>query len=83
MSARKRLENAKRGHRCGPTGKAIFKSLRSAMDRAEEIRVESSNSVRFKRAYRCDFCGWYHLTSKPARKIVTANRGVGVTEAGK
>ena len=47
--------------RCGVTGKASFKSTvaaRAFVDTRDEWRGETS------RVYRCEWCDWYHLTSK-------------------
>jgi hypothetical protein len=47
--------------RCGVTGKASFKSTvaaRSVVETREEWRGETA------RVYRCEWCDWYHLTSK-------------------
>lgn len=43
--------------RCGPTGKRLYKSEAAAMMAHPEM----------PRAYRCEYCGGWHLTSKPAR----------------
>ncbi len=49
---------------CGVTGKTSFKSTvaaRSFVDTRDEWRGEVS------RVYRCEFCDWFHLTSRPSR----------------
>ena len=47
--------------RCGVTGKASFKSTTAARSFVE-TREEWLGEVA--RVYRCEWCGWYHLTSK-------------------
>ncbi|MDE2097579.1 MAG: hypothetical protein KGL39_10060 [Patescibacteria group bacterium] len=50
--------------RCGKTGKAMFRTHNAAMLRASEIMEnDDCNATQF-RAYRCLFCGSYHLTSQ-------------------
>lgn len=53
--------------KCGATGKVIFKKEISALNRAKEILEENGNR-KFKvnnfRVYKCEFCGFYHLTTK-------------------
>jgi len=67
------------GHRCGPTGKHRFKSAAHALHRAAEILnsydadpdsdqpepAKQYTQPKTLRAYLCQFCGGYHLTSKP------------------
>ena len=48
-----------RGFRCGRTGKCCFNNERHALQRATEL-----DPATLIRAYRCDFCGAWHLTSK-------------------
>ena len=51
-------------HRCGPTGKRRYKTAAGAMiDGASLVQSEAwkSNTVR---AYLCQYCRGYHLTSK-------------------
>lgn len=53
--------------KCGVTRKIIFKTHQGALIRAGEIVCEDSNRrstpIAF-RAYKCDFCGGYHITGK-------------------
>mgnify|MGYP001608149830 CR=1 FL=1 len=50
--------------RCGPTSKVIFKSYNAAIFRAEEILKSESSRSNYFRAYKCEYCGFWHLTSK-------------------
>lgn len=53
--------------RCGITGKVAFKSERGAQMRGAEILNEGNfrrKSPEQFRAYKCEFCGMYHLTGK-------------------
>ena len=52
--------------RCGFTGKVVFKSHEHAWRRAGEILNENTNrrhTPNSFRAYRCEYCGFYHLAS--------------------
>jgi hypothetical protein len=53
--------------KCGVTKKVIFKSYNSAIVRITQILSDESNkdyTPRQFRAYKCEYCGKYHLTSK-------------------
>lgn len=55
------------GRRCGVTGKVIFKSHKAALIRAGEILEQESNRKKCPtswRTYQCEYCGFYHITSK-------------------
>jgi hypothetical protein len=66
MSVRKRFEGPHDhlGHKCGPTGKKIFKSEKHAWLRASEILERGANGTDGFRVYHCPHCNFYHLTSK-------------------
>lgn len=53
---------------CGATKKTIFKTHKAAMLRGDEILMDSckirKNSPSSYRAYKCEFCGFYHLSGK-------------------
>lgn len=53
--------------KCGVTKKVMFKTEKGAIIRGVEILEESTNRKvtpsKF-RAYRCEFCGEFHLTGK-------------------
>ena len=49
---------------CGATSKRMFKSHEAAVNFVVE-RAESMPAVM--RAYRCDFCSGWHLTSQAIR----------------
>ena len=51
--------------RCGATRKVLFNSHEAAMLRAGEI-LDGESDATWLRAYRCQFCGGWHLTSKEA-----------------
>lgn len=61
--------------RCGFTGKVIFKSHEHALNRGGEILTGKSNR-RFTpnsfRAYRCEYCGFFHLASTKERDMMPA-----------
>jgi predicted RNase H-like nuclease len=69
------------GNRCGATRKVIFKTERGALNRAVEIFNEDTNRKATTdqfRAYVCEYCGKYHLTTKglrnsPNTEYVNAN----------
>ena len=46
------------GYRCGATGKIIFKSHESGVERGTAIMPEGF------RCYKCNYCGLWHLTTK-------------------
>lgn len=55
--------------RCGPTKKLILKSENSAKFKIQEILSEetnrnSRNAAKSFRYYKCEYCGFYHLTTK-------------------
>lgn len=56
---------------CGPTSKRGFNTERGALNRAQEIfdgqGMENKDMPRTFRAYKCEFCGKYHLTAKEGR----------------
>lgn len=47
--------------RCGPTKKVMFKSHEQAVERIGEI-FEEGTPEKSLRAYRCSFCGGWHIT---------------------
>ena len=49
---------------CPRTGKQVF----GTRERADLFarRVESQTGMVY-RPYTCEFCGWFHLTSRPKR----------------
>lgn len=49
--------------KCGHTGKVCFKSHQHAMHRAMTILSNMAGNGQF-RAYECQWCGLWHLTSK-------------------
>lgn len=49
--------------KCGLTGKVMFGSQEHAFQRGGEILAGDPHAVSF-RAYRCEFCGKFHLTTK-------------------
>jgi hypothetical protein len=54
--------------RCGFTDKVCFPSERSALERAGEIldgqhNRRATNRASNFRAYRCEYCSQFHLTS--------------------
>lgn len=53
-----------RTNRCGVTRKVIFRSERSALDRGGEILEAGARGARHFRAYACQYCGGYHISSK-------------------
>lgn len=50
--------------RCGPTGKVRYESHDAAFDGAYRL-LEAKPQVKELRAYRCNLCAGWHLTSKP------------------
>lgn len=46
---------------CVRTGKATFGERESAMWAA----TRATRRVAYLRAYQCEFCGFWHLTTKP------------------
>lgn len=62
MSDRQKIKGI---DRCGPTRKRRFPSAEAAHVRAAEIlsRIEAGYTLVF-RAYKCGYCGGWHLTSK-------------------
>ena len=55
------------GRRCGPTGKIRFKSHAGAFNRAMEIASTPACNAEILRVYQCQFCGGFHLSSKPVK----------------
>lgn len=53
-----------RNSRCGATRKVCFKSHAAAMARACEILGGDDPRAMQFRAYRCEYCGLFHITSK-------------------
>lgn len=52
--------------RCGATGKVIFRTEGGAKKRIKEILSEESNRCNgYLRAFPCNRCGFWHVTSKP------------------
>lgn len=49
-------------HRCRRTGKVKFtrRTAREALERGQG----AGRKVEPQRTYRCEFCGWWHLTSQ-------------------
>jgi hypothetical protein len=45
-----------------PTRKVRFKSHESALTRAGQILDEGARGTNYFRAYRCEYCGGYHLS---------------------
>lgn len=51
--------------RCGATGKVIFRTEGVAKKRIKEILTEGSNRCNgYMRAFPCNRCGFWHVTSK-------------------
>jgi len=50
--------------KCGATGKIMFKTHEAALERAAEI-MGQDQTASLKRAYKCQYCGKYHITSQP------------------
>ncbi len=51
--------------RCGATGKVIFRTEGGAKKRIKEILTEESNRCNgYMRAFPCNRCGFWHVTSK-------------------
>ena len=55
--------------RCGATRKIILKSYNTAMDRSKEILNCDNPKANQFRSYKCEFCGFWHLTSQNLRNI--------------
>lgn len=51
--------------RCPHTHKTRFVTHEAALQRAGEILTGRNPRATAFRAYRCDKCGGYHITSKP------------------
>jgi hypothetical protein len=51
--------------RCGVTRKRIFKSCEAALMVAGELSTDDGR-IKPNRAYKCQYCGGWHLTSHPA-----------------
>lgn len=59
--------------RCGATGKVIFRTEGAAKKRIKEILTEETNRCNgYLRAFPCNRCGYWHLTSKPNERDYTA-----------
>jgi len=62
-----RAQRANYVTRCGATHKVQFLTHEQALTRAGEILSAAPRSIQNRagsfRAYRCKFCGLYHLTS--------------------
>jgi hypothetical protein len=59
--------NTKLG-RCGANGKVIFRTEGAAKKRIKEILLEESNRCNnYMRAFPCNHCGYWHLTSQPSQ----------------
>lgn len=58
------VEQAERVLWCGATHKRVFSSSQTAWVRAGEILTEGARGADEFRAYKCIYCGGYHLTSK-------------------
>lgn len=55
--------------RCGVTGKVIFRTEGAAKQRIKEILSEETNRANnYLRAFQCNRCGYWHLTSKQNQK---------------
>ena len=50
-------------NRCGLRGKRRFRDHRSAIEALRRIRSNSVRQTVPARAYECDACGGWHLTS--------------------
>ena len=51
--------------RCGATSKVIFRTEGSAQKRIKEILTQETNRCHnYLRAFPCQMCGFWHLTSK-------------------
>jgi len=50
--------------RCGPTKKVCFKTAEAAHVRAGEILSEPDCNAKEFRAYLCQYCNQWHLSSK-------------------
>lgn len=55
-------------HKHCPTGKEWFTSELSAMRKINHYKNIEDNKRKPVRAYLCEFCGDWHLTSKPYRE---------------
>lgn len=59
--------------KCGPTRKTIFKCEKAAQIRADEIVGGESNrkfTPNHFRIYKCEFCGFFHLSGKGIDRLV-------------
>ena len=73
MSRTYRGRHQETARSCAVTGKTSFRSTAAAkefVDSREEWRGEVS------RVYRCEWCDWYHLTSRPTRWAMARANGV-------
>ena len=61
MSKRDRRDKSTWVPRCGPSGKRMFKSYDAAIQFITGLGPEMR--AEFMRAYRCQFCGRFHITS--------------------
>lgn len=60
--------------KCGFTGKQVFKSHEKALSRGGEILASMTNRKSkpvFFRAYQCEYCDGYHLSSSKQRVYST------------
>jgi len=56
--------------RCGATGKVIFRTEGAAKKRVKEILMgETDRCDGYLRAFQCNRCGFWHLTSKHNERI--------------
>lgn len=51
--------------RCDKTGKVIYASEIDAKIHLSKITIEKYGQKRPRRAYKCQFCHKWHLTSQP------------------
>jgi hypothetical protein len=54
--------------RCVPSGKVRFESMQSAERMMAQMVLDRRAKYAPCRAYRCDECGGWHLTSQPRVK---------------
>lgn len=50
-------------------GKITYETLEIAEKNLEGIRKAKTNTKKPIRAYKCDVCPFFHLTSKPDEKV--------------
>jgi hypothetical protein len=59
--------------RCQTTDKRAYVTEEQALDAMHRAAIRPRHESRFGhqipiRVYRCEFCEWWHMTSKPKKK---------------